>query len=576
MNCSVNQVICRSIGILFIGCFLMHHVLEAQTIAPAGTTKADIYKRDIQNRTAFLSNYSKGARNVSAAAQTVMNTDLKNAASRTMDDKSYNDLLTKCRLAYVDLLKKKINATTKSLYAEVSNPWQDISSDMFDPAQVGTGPKNIQTRNFINAGQYIAFWVCNMDDAPQSVNITLNNNTALSTTNLYEAKYVLSRTYKYCPDALVPVTAAVNFQPGEVKFFMMSQVAKKAGTDKFNILIKGNAGSRSIPVSIINDDVVLDPNRIGLNTVNWAYYFYPMLQGKETQATSNLVDHHINSLIVTKEYLPAMENLTASPQFLKYIPYCKPYKNIMLGLDIRRQHNKPDYLSDKWKATFIQWYNLVLSEFKKQSVDPAQKNIYLYLVDEATPAEVSYLTDFITWIRKARPDIKLYATIFKQPAVDALVPLLDVSQLLSTSLMSVNVKNKDMSKIWLYDTQRRWNAPYTSYRLVAWEAFYKGYGGIGFWNYADLSKTADNKTSSWDDFDGKYADFSAIYDANSKILNSRRWEAFKVGLEDYYVLQLFAKKYGNDQAKAYCNKVLSSVKNTAAADVARNEMLSKL
>lgn len=574
MNCIVNRIIRLFAGGLFIGSLFLQSDAKAQS--PQNHTPTEVYRNDIKNRFQFLSTYSKSLKNIPANIRSAVDADVKTADVGTLDNNSYKTLRQKSRTAYLELLKRKVNMPASKLYAEVCNPWQDFKTDLMDISQVGNAPQSIQINNYINAQQYAAFWICNMSNTAQAISLSLSKNTAISQIAFYEAKYVLSRNYKYTPDALVPVTTKITMQPGEVKFFMMSQIAKTAGSDKFNIQIKGPSGSRTIPVSTYNSRIMLDKNGINLNTVNWAYYFYPMLQGKEAEATKNLRSHYTNSIVIPVEYLPSVKDLVVTPKFAKYVPFCREYKNIMLILDIRKQSKSKDYLSEPWKAAFLKWYDLVLNEFRKQGIDPAGKNIYLYAVDEATPAEVPYLVDFLTWIRKANPKIKLYATVHNKVAREALMPLLDVTQILSTSLMSVDVKDKDMRRIWLYDTKRKWYEPYQSYRLMAWEAFYKGYGGIGFWNYADFSKTSNNSISSWDDFDGGYADYNAIYDNGNKILNSRRWEAFKVGLEDYYVLQLFAKKYGDDQAKNYCYKVLTQPKDNAAADSIRNVMLSKL
>ena len=41
----------------------------------------------------------------------------------------------------------------------------------------------------------------------------------------------------------------------------------------------------------------------------------------------------------------------------------------------------------------------------------------------------------------------------------------------------------------------------------------------------------------WNDFDGRRPDFSVVYDRSGELFNSRRWEAFAEGIEDYKIMQ---------------------------------------
>lgn len=58
-----------------------------------------------------------------------------------------------------------------------------------------------------------------------------------------------------------------------------------------------------------------------------------------------------------------------------------------------------------------------------------------------------------------------------------------------------------------------------------------GASGVGFWSYSDT-----NGSSAWNDLDGKYPDWAVVYEADNRIVSSRRWEAFREGLEDYSLL----------------------------------------
>ena len=119
-------------------------------------------------------------------------------------------------------------------------------------------------------------------------------------------------------------------------------------------------------------------------------------------------------------------------------------------------------------------------------------------------------------------------------------------------------------------------SPYGFYRLMAWDAFIKDYKGIGFWDYADEGpgKQLNLITDPMPDLDH---DYSVIYDGPGKeIISSRRWEAFRLGIEDYSILKTYAKKFGIEKTKSIANEVLAHPDDLNKADNVRNEMINSL
>lgn len=74
-------------------------------------------------------------------------------------------------------------------------------------------------------------------------------------------------------------------------------------------------------------------------------------------------------------------------------------------------------------------------------------------------------------------------------------------------------------------------SPLEHYLLPAWRAFVLGARGTGVWSYSDTQSS-----SAWDDFDGTRADWAMVYEGENSPIASRRWEAFKNGLEDLALL----------------------------------------
>ena len=114
--------------------------------------------------------------------------------------------------------------------------------------------------------------------------------------------------------------------------------------------------------------------------------------------------------------------------------------------------------------------------------------------------------------------------------------------------------------------------PLGHYRRMLWQSWQYGITGAGHWDYADTGWTK-GENSAWTDFDGARIDFSIIYDAATAPAHvtkkevqipSRRWEAWRDGVEEYAYLWLLkesivkARRAGKEAAAVSAEKVLKN------------------
>lgn len=64
--------------------------------------------------------------------------------------------------------------------------------------------------------------------------------------------------------------------------------------------------------------------------------------------------------------------------------------------------------------------------------------------------------------------------------------------------------------------------------------------GVGFWAYSDTSGS-----SAWDDFDGRRPDYAVVYENKNGPVSSRRWEAFREGIEDYQLFSAACERHSS-------------------------------
>jgi len=128
---------------------------------------------------------------------------------------------------------------------------------------------------------------------------------------------------------------------------------------------------------------------------------------------------------------------------------------------------------------------------------------------------------------------------------------------------------RSSASVWSYDCARpaKGKPPYDYYRLQMWRAFARGDTGCGFWVYAD-----PGAADAWDDFATMHGRYGVVYGpqggpagldyAGESLIPSRRWEAWREGVEDYeYLVALrdatsAARRSGDSGSADRAQKVL--------------------
>jgi len=120
------------------------------------------------------------------------------------------------------------------------------------------------------------------------------------------------------------------------------------------------------------------------------------------------------------------------------------------------------------------------------------------------------------------------------------------------------------------------------YRRWPWQLWYAGLTGIGLWSYNDI-----RGQSGWHESDGE--DFSVIYELRDApadiprqpfepILPSRRWQAWRAGIQDYFLLQQVKKSRPDlyPQMKQLAKDILQDPSNHAMYEQAREKLIDYL
>ena len=496
-----------------------------------------------------------------------------NTLTETADAAVLEADILNCRAA---LLQAKFPG--KRFLLETVNPWAPLSPLS---AFVDTPQQTVSMTIPQGGYDYAALVVTNLTAESQQLSIQPNalplGAPALA---FYQVPFVKSAIMEYVADPLMPISGSLTLRPGESKMIFLAAYGEHPGTWKSTFNIENSLDVTSLPLNLQVSSVAL-PVKFTLNSVNWGYLDFKPIRDRKSTAVKDLFVHHTNTIVVPSEYLP-LTCPTKPDDVIRLDSYLQLHKGaakILFFVNFNNEklltaNGKYPFMSTEWKKAFKKFYSGIVNSAAR--ADFPESALYLYPFDEMGGADIDRFIELATWAYKEIPSIKFYATLDKKESFKAL-PYMEIAQVLNKEeLIADAIASK--KEIWLYGTEGNTKSfsPYSYYRLMPWTAFYHGFSGVGFWNYADTG-WEENPGSAWDDFDGNRPDFAVIYEGeNGTIVSSRRWEAWRMGVEDYELLRMYATAKGEVAAKMLASSVLDKPQEVGKADEVRRKILMEL
>lgn len=466
----------------------------------------------------------------------------------------------------------------KKLLIEAVNPWGSLSPVT---APSGRPLSGLSLAMPLMGYDSASFTITNLSNYPIQLDLSVNNMTGVALALIiYHVPFVKSATMEYVADPLVQIKDGITLKAGETRMVFLTAQGKITGKGQclLNITSGGTAHSIPLEYNVLKVALPMDPV---FNSVNWSYLDFKPVRDRKSEAVKDLFAHHTNVIVIPPAYLPITfsDSPDAFNKLDTYLAYHKGASKFLLFMEYRNTKRATfgeahQFMDDMWKESFKRWYAGVQKSFAKAGY--RESSIYLYPFDEMSEKESEQFIALVKWASNEIPGIKFYATLDKKESLHVL-PYVDIAQIIDRENILEHVNNPK-GALWLYDAKgtAKSLSAYTYYRLMPWKAFVRGFQGAGFWAYADTG-FGDNPGSAWNDFDGKNPDYAVIYDGNgTSIVSSRRWEAWRMGIEDYELLTLYAKQKGMVEAKKLAKSVLDSPSDMSKADAVRRKILIEL
>jgi len=207
--------------------------------------------------------------------------------------------------------------------------------------------------------------------------------------------------------------------------------------------------------------------------------------------------------------------------------------------------------SESWKMAYMAGLRQYVKHLKSLGFDYTDWALYPYDEPWLTGmglAEMLY--DIAVLTKETDPNIQIFTDPAGMPTpenskkfvslIDIWMPMID---LLKEDKSLLNFYKSSGAKVWAYEApdQIKLLKPLGLYRLQPWLAFRYGLSGCGMWtyNYGNLWPVDQSEQQTW----------GIIYEDGQTLVTSRRWEAYRDGVEDYNMLVLLQEAIEEKKAE---------------------------
>lgn len=367
-------------------------------------------------------------------------------------------------------------------------------------------------------------------------------------------------------DPLVPFSAnEITLHGGESKQIWLTVSADSSpGSFDTKLLILSPDDGQTMAEIPIRMQVfpVAFPSSQELQVNAWSYLNWRPIKEIPKQAAQDLREHHINVFVLHPSQIP-WPKYSTYPLGINFYEFDNVVKlhhgasRFLLYLEFRNAqlrilNGNADFLSSKWRGLFKKWISAWVAHMK--SIGLGYEDFAFYPLDEPqNGTEAKIISDVAHILKEVDRNLRVYSTLDKVDRLDyqdfiSLTRDVDLFQISELDLGKERERllSAQGKTVWTYGAYGGKKAdPIGGYRLQAWRAYKNGATGIGFWAYADTGPTG----TAWNDLDGARPDFSVIYEGKDHIVSSKRWEAWREGVEDYELLRLAKVQLRDDRER---------------------------
>lgn len=410
--------------------------------------------------------------------------------------------------------------------------------------------------------------LCNLGDRPLAMRVTLRglDGAGAPQVTLREAVHIDSGEGVLLADPLprlrqVDGAPVLQLPPGLYRQLWLDVSSRGARPGRYRGTIALQSGAVRVEAPLTVEVLAVSlPDPLPITTWNYSYQREPLIKDRWEQARRDLVAHHINAYCWPSHLLPWPEfDADGKLKPLDWTAFdeaVKAHDNIRClllwpgfewepNLKLRQELEVGSAL---WEERFVAWFRAMIAGLKERGF--GHDRVVWYPTDEPTTGtRVGQQVAAARAIHKADPQARVLANPYAactQALLEQMAPQTDVwcAELNWARRDLMPFLKQDSKLLWTYQVQGFKAPAFERHRLSFWECWRHGITGQGFWAYAD------GGGSIWDRTDSARNDYAVVYDGDAEeLIPSKRWEAWREGVEDFALLWMLQEKGQDPRAE---------------------------
>ena len=486
------------------------------------------------------------------------------------------------------VIGRYLAATSKSkLMVRTANPWAPLMP--FDwKASADPGQLTLMK----NEWGELALNVTNATAAPVELTIT-TKGLQPGAVSVFAVKFVEAFGFRIRGDALMPLRGKLHIPPGMTQQVWLSIDTRslRHGHHEGRLELEGKSTSAIQPLSFTVASVEMP--RPKLHVVNFSYMHWPIAKTDPKGVERDLREHYVDTQVVVSSYLPnpvadASGNITQPLDFSRLDKYMDLLPNTRLwiffmGFEWDHRKMRPIPGNARREKLFRQWLAAMIAHVKQRGL--GYENFAFLWHDEPSQKAMREIVKPSTKVLKSvDPKARVWIDISSDNTAESIAKYDGAADIWCPSSEKLEWSFWKDKRPWFYDSASdKGRSPSGHYRYKLWLGVRHRAAGNGFWTYTDSSNL-------WDDYAGSPT-YSVVYDGPDGVISSKRWEAYRAGVEDFELCRLLrktmtAKARQDGQTPTviaagtllnqWVQRVLKNRHDPTTADRAHNELLKML
>ena len=328
------------------------------------------------------------------------------------------------------------------------------------------------------------------------------------------------------------------------------------------------------------------PEKSRFSFYTWAHIGADPNDEMSRKRFRDLLDHltTVFSVSAPRQQFDANGNLVGDVDWSRHDAWMEKFrgKGIVLIPSFQYSIKGPKEVpmwSEPWKKAYIAALRRYVAHLKEMGFD--YSDFALYPVDEPWLTGMENVTVLLNCARLAKeadPNVQIYCDPAGMPTpensaevapyIDIWMPQIDLLKRKDKSLL--NFYKSTGKTVWAYEAPgvSKLLKPLGLYRMQPWLAFRYGLTGSGMWtyNYKNIWLTQQPPPFN--------ISYCIVYEDGQTLVPSRRWQAYRDGVEDYNMLTLLQEKIENARRNKANSKLISKAETllqNAVMDVTQKQ-----